>query len=331
MNNTKIITTFFALFTTSLMLSAQTFNANFETDNDGWTSLQSIERTKLFAQLEDRYGLAFFGHNQNKNIPLFIQKKVENLKPNTNYRVIFNMNWLARLDVFASPIVVKVGAIQQEPTTKIIDLDNPDDDIIRYNFDQGEIGRNGRDFIVAGQLTPNENGHPFLKNIHNFNNPFFVNTDENGRLFLMIGIESENEFFTDIFLTTVRVLLRENGVAREIQDVEKNSNEEISIEKNEPLNDFFLDLIDKEIDEITTTVVFIPNAENELVFFKSDYNNDIEIVNIYTDDNHLMIFFSFRNPSVDRAFSTKGLSAGTYRIEFVLSDGRVINEKYTIK
>jgi hypothetical protein len=317
---TRFLLITLTLLLTSSTLSAQSFNFNFEDGKQGWTSHQSVERTKLFSQLEDRHGLSFSEQNPDKDIILLIQKEIKNLKPNTNYRITFNMNWLAWLDAYALPIFVKVGAINQEPTAKIIDLDNENEDIIAYKFDKGEIGRNGRDFIVAGQLNPNENGLPFLKNVHNLNNPFFVNTDEKGRLFLMIGIESGNVIIENVFLSTVRVLLRENGEARETQEVEKPIIAEVFVEKTEDI-----------IEIISSTIVFVPNAENDLVFFKSDYNDDIEMVNIYTEDNHLMKFFSFRDPSDSRAFETIGLAPGVYRIEFLLSDGRVINELYTVK
>jgi hypothetical protein len=337
MTKTKIISTILIFLTTTLF--AQTFNANFEVDNSGWTSRQSIERTTLFSQLEDRHGLSFSREYPSNDIILFIQKEITELKPNTNYRVMFNMNWLAWLDASALPIFIKIGAVNQEPTTEVIDLDNGEEVIVKHNYDKGEIGRNGRDFIVAGQLNPDKQSRPFLQNVHNLNNAFFVNTDNKGRLFLMIGIETENEIIENVFLTTVRVQLRENGEAREISNVEKKSNNIVedtssaSVSGNDALTEIpevLEGLEANAIDEIETTVVFI-RSENDLVFFKSEYNNDIEMVNIYTQDNHLMKFFSFRNASVDRAFQTTGLEPGTYRIEFLLSDGRIINELFTIE
>jgi hypothetical protein len=302
MTKTAIISIF--LIATSTLFS-QVINANFEEDKQGWTSHQSVEWTKLFSQLSDRGGLSFSGENPDGNTFLFIQKEITKLKPNTNYRIVFNMNWVAWLDASASPIIVKVGATNQKPT----------------------ISEKGREFIVAGQLTPDKQGRPFLQNVQNYNNVFFVNTDRHGRLFLVVGIETPNEIIEKIYINTVRGRFRENGEARVIA----YGGMDISTNKNVALNENFSETISEKISEITTTVVFVPNAENDLVFFKSDYNNEIEMVNIYTEDNHLMKFFSFRNPSDDRAFQTKGLTPGPYRIEFLLSDGRVINEKFTVK
>jgi len=314
MKRTTIILGF--LFATSIVFAqSRSINANFEEDKQGWTSHQGVEWSHLFGSMADRKGLSFSGENTEGILFLSIQKEITDLLPNANYRVMFNMNWLAWLQFSASPITIKVGA-----------NDN---------------------FIVAGRLTPNQNGHPFLQNANNFDNAFFVNTDDKGRLFLMIGIETENEKIEHIYLNTLRVLLHENGKAREIQtttpssDVTPLSTENIILDEEEEEDPAVLYYDEEEsafylvvpdmIDDISSGIKFILNAENGLVFFESDFNDEIEIVGIYTEDNHLMKIFSFRDSSVDRAFSIIGLVQGTYRIEFVLVDGRVINETFTIE
>jgi len=307
----KTITLFCILFTTlTVVAQSRSINANFEEDKQGWTSHQGVEWSHLFGSMADRKGLSFSGENMDGKLFLFVQKEISDLLPNRNYRVTFNMNWLAWLEASASPIIVKVGA-----------NDN---------------------FIVAGRLTPNENGYPFLQNVNNFDNAFFVNTDEKGRLFLMIGIETENEKIEHVYLNTLRVLLHENGEAREKQTTESTplSTENIMSDEEEeedPAVPYyeegraFSPVIPDMIDEMPSGIKFISNVENDLVFFESDFNDEVEMVGIYTEDNHLMKIFTFRDSSVDRAFQTTGLVPGTYRIEFVLADGRIINETYTIK
>ena len=298
MKDMKKTTTIFGLLIATFVLSAQSINANFEVDKEGWTSHQStVKWSNLFSPMADRGGISFSRENQNEGF-LFIEKEVADLLPNRNYRVIFNMNWLAWLETSASPIVVKVGA--------------------------------SNDFIVAGRLTPNPNGYPFLQNVNNFNNAFFVNTDHQGRLFLMIGIETENEKIEQVYLNTLRVLLRENGEARDISPVEILSNVETTLPTESIVTNEIIFEIDETISEnITAEVVFV-TAENGFVFFESDYNDEVEMVNIFKDD-HLMKVFRFRNPTENRAFQTTGLPPATYRIEFVLFDGRTINELLTIE
>ena len=318
MKRTTIILGF--LFATSIVFAqSRSINANFEEDKQGWTSHQGVEWSHLFGSMADRKGLSFSGENTEGILFLSIQKEITDLLPNANYRVMFNMNWLAWLQFSASPITIKVGA-----------NDN---------------------FIVAGRLTPNQNGHPFLQNANNFDNAFFVNTDDKGRLFLTIGIEPpidpqttigiepKNVTVEHVYLNTLRVLLHENGKAREIETAPL-STENIILDEEEEEDPAvlyyeegraFSPVIPDMVDEVSSGIRFIFNAENGLVFFESDFNDEIEIVGIYTEDNHLMKIFSFRDPSVERAFQTTGLVPGTYRIEFVLADGRIINETFTIK
>ncbi|MCL2027515.1 MAG: hypothetical protein FWG79_03405 [Bacteroidales bacterium] len=295
----------FALFSQNV----RSINANFEVDEQGWTSHQSVKWSALFPPMDHRHGISFSGESENGKLFLFMQKEVTDLQPNTNYRVMFNMNWVCKMEAFASPISVK-------------------------------IGRNEYDFIVAGQLKPEEFGRPFLENIQNLDNAFFVNTDETGRLSLMIGLESEYEKIEHIYLNTLRILLAENGEAREIKSkiisekitetITENFTETITENTTETITETIAEpVVNPAIEEISS-IVFV-QGEDDLVFFESEFNHEVELLNIYTEDNHLIKLFTFRNLSDSRSFRTTGLPLGTYRIEFILTDGRKFNKLYTIK
>ena len=242
-------------------LFAQSINADFETDKQGWTAHFSgifnehateqdgrIEWAKLPSPLNTRGGISFSGKNHSNVMFLYIQKEITDLAPNTDYRVIFNMDWVSRMNPSASPITVKVGAVNKAPMfagefvgtyfndveeesieeeesveeEKIAEEEGEDENLDREDrtfddrwlwtavFDKGEPGRNGRDFRAVGQLIPNEFGYPFQQNLHNFDSAFLAKTDESGRLFLMIGVEPEQGNIENVFLNTVRVILIEN-------------------------------------------------------------------------------------------------------------------------
>ncbi len=286
---------------------AQSVNANFEVDEEGWTPHftgypvggeetyeLSAKWSKMISPLNQQGGISFSGKNYSKTLFLYIQKEINDLLPNTNYQVMFNMDWLCRMEPSAAPITVKIGVSTQEPELSESSLVEP-------SFKKGEIGKDGRDFSVIGTLKPNEFGYPFQQNMQNYDKAFLVNTDDEGRLFLMIGVEPENDDVADIFLNTLRVVLAENGEAREISNISSSS------------------------------VIFYPNMTNDVISFESDYNSEIEMVNIYTADNHLIKIYTFRDPFANRAFYTTDLLSGVYRIEFVLQDGRTINKSYTVE
>jgi hypothetical protein len=299
----------FGLTIASFALSAQSVNANFEVDEQGWTPHFTgfpmgceedyellIKWSKLTPPLNERGGISFFGKNYSDELFLYIQKEITGLLPNTNYRVMFNMNWLHRLDPLASPITVKVGATNREPTF------SEEDFLVKASFKRGEIGDDGRDFMVAGQLIPNEFGLPFQQNLQNLDKAFLVNTDDSGRLFLMIGVEPENRKNIDhIFLNTLRIVLAENGGARDISNI------------------------------CPSGVVFFPSLTDDFIFFESNYNHKIETLNIYTQDNYLVKTYTYYDRFDERVFLTTDLIAGTYRFEFILTDGRIIYKPYTVE
>ena len=221
----KVLTTIFSLLFATFTLFAQSVNANFEVDEQGWTShftgypaseesysRLSVEWSKIIPPFASRGGLSFVGRNYGNPIFLYIQKEVEGLLPNTNYRVMFNMDWIYQMEPETVPIFVKVGALNKEP--ELTDLCE-----IVASFDKGKIGQDGRDFKVVGQLTPNEFGYPFRKNLQNYENTLSVDTDAEGRLFLMIGIEPESGDTENVFLNTLRVVLAENGAAQEVSNI----------------------------------------------------------------------------------------------------------------
>ena len=302
----RTLATILILSTASFALFAQSVNANFRSDEQGWMPRfagyspnaegcdRCIEWSIIMPPFEDKNGLSFYGKNCGTELFLYIQKEVDGLSPNTNYRLFFNTDWIYQMDSTASPVFVKAGAVAQEPEHFGIDVMKP-------SFRRGDIGQNGRDISVIGQLTPDRD----RENLQNFEDPFFANTDENGRLFLMLGVESESGIFENIFLNTLRIVLAENGAAREVPNV--------------------------DTPEVSVPIVFHSNETNDTIFFESDYNDDIEMLNIYTQDNHLIKVYMFRNPDDTRAFRVEGLESDTYRIEFVLADGRTINKLYTIE
>jgi len=226
-------------------LFSQSISANFQTDMEGWTSHQTtVEWANLFAPMNDRGGISFARENADENDAfLFIQKELLELLPNARYRITFNTSWLAWLETTAFPISVHVGAMNEFPTETIeITLDYEikvlDDDgetvlkTVHPVENRTKIRFNNENFVVAGQLTPNENGLAFTQNINNFDNAFYVNTNDEGRLFLMIGIETENPKIENVFLNTLRIVLREVPKTQEVQEDEKIEEDEEKTEEN---------------------------------------------------------------------------------------------------
>jgi hypothetical protein len=299
----------FGLLIAPFALFAQSVNANFEIDKQGWTSHFTgfpmgceedyellIKWSKLAPPLNERGGISFVGKNYSDELFLYIQKEITGLLPNTNYRVMFNMNWLHRLEPLASPITIKVGAMNQEP------IFSEKNFLVKASFKRGETGGDGRDFMVAGKLVPNEFGLPFQQNLQNFDKAFLVNTDDSGRLFLMIGVEPESrKDVENIFLKTLRVVLAENGGARDISNI------------------------------CPSGVVFFPSLTDDFTFFESHYNHKIETLNIYNQENYLVKTYTYYDRFDERVFLTTDLIAGVYRFEFILTDGRIIYKPHTVE
>lgn len=159
-----------------------------------------------------RRAILLTGENHSDDLFMYITRGIKDLMPNGRYAVRFRVTLATNaprncIGVGGAPgeaVVLKVGATATEPQ-RLVDAAG----YYRTNFDYGAQLGSGRDVAPVGNLAnSNENClAPVyeLKEIDSGPTPLAFTADANGRLWLIVGIDSGFEGTTTAYLASVRV------------------------------------------------------------------------------------------------------------------------------
>lgn len=175
--------------------------------NDSLKSALTFEYTTVLPAQPalNQKSLKLAGHNTG-NLFLFIKTKVIDLKPNTEYTLVFEVQLFFEADARkeTDSVFLKVGASSREPK-KVID-----GDFYRINVDKGISGTSGKDMVVIGKIADspgvqnysiNENGLGYSTNPS-----IRVTTNAKGELWLIIGADSSAKGKNTIYYTSASVV-----------------------------------------------------------------------------------------------------------------------------
>lgn len=159
----------------------------------------------------ENQGLFLSGNNHSDDLFMFIKKKVENLTPNTEYWVTFDVIIETNIPagmfgVGGSPgesVIVKAGAASVEPEK--VDTGG----YYRMNVDKGEQGEGGEHVVIIGDLANEavdvDNPQYSAKELDNLQQPLKAKTDAQGNLWLLFGTDSGFEATTKYYITKITV------------------------------------------------------------------------------------------------------------------------------
>jgi len=160
----------------------------------------------------NRKAILLTGANQSDDLFMYITRGVTDLAPNGRYAIRFHVtvatdaprNCTGIGGAPGEAVVLKVGATATAPE-RIIDAAQ----YYRTNFDYGSQLNGGRDASTIGNLA-NSNANCFspryeLKEFDSGATPATYTTDANGRLWLIVGIDSGFEGTTTAYIASVRV------------------------------------------------------------------------------------------------------------------------------
>ncbi len=200
------------------------FKYEFSTNAEGWEGNfadYAREREDIYEFLfahttlpypldEDDGALLLSGNNHSDDLFMFIKRKIDGLKPNTEYALTFSVEFASNaadnmIGVGGAPgegVLVKVGATSFEPERQI---DN--NGWYRMNIDKGNQNNGGKDMVVVGDFSNDTDKNEYaLKTVGN-EEPFFVASNENGEIWLIVGTDSGFEATTAIYYNTIKVTL----------------------------------------------------------------------------------------------------------------------------
>ncbi|WP_103866568.1 hypothetical protein [Aquimarina sp. I32.4] len=206
------------------------FNFSFEKSKEGWESIFSdyplegdtfyelkYERKKLPEPLDQNMdAIMISGNNHSDDLFSAVYRKFENLEPNTEYEVTFDIEIASNTSINAigiggSPdIALGVGGINYKPENII---DNQDS-LVSYkrpNFkSELQSSKSNEVFKVIGSVGVSEKiPTPFmLANRNNLKDPITLTTNGKGELWLMIATDSGFEGPTTLYYKSIKIQLK---------------------------------------------------------------------------------------------------------------------------
>ena len=206
---------------TALMISTEDFDFNEGQHNwaAGFADFPAAPEDSSLFELRHAYtepvdskltkrSVMLSGKNVNRDLFMYLKKKIGNLKPNTEYTITFNVELASDLKEILSAsggaVYLKAGASHMEPKSLI--------EAGRYilNIDKGNADSAGEDMISLGDLfAASDNTGYALINRNNTmaNSRYVARTNSNGELWLIIGTDASCEGTTRVFYTRIKVVL----------------------------------------------------------------------------------------------------------------------------
>ena len=203
-----------------------TFDFIFERDAEGWTAgfadlpvdhdPQLFELDSAYRALPDGLhqssGMFMQGHNRSDDLFMYLKRQVDGLQPNTAYNVSVTVELATNVQaglvgIGGAPgesVFVKAGASTVEPTAS-----EGDNRHLRMNIDKGNQSRGGADMVVIGDVAHSEvsGSEHRLKTLDNAGQPLSVESDGDGRAWLIVGTDSGFEGLTAIYYARIAYTL----------------------------------------------------------------------------------------------------------------------------
>ncbi len=161
-------------------------------------------------------GIYIQGHNRSDDLFMFLTRRVEGLQPNAAYTVEVSLDLATNvgaglIGIGGSPgesVFVKAGASDVEPA-KVVDSIGH----LRMNIDKGNQSQGGEDMVVMGNVAhPDVTGPEYrIKTLNNDERPLTVETDGEGRVWLIVGTDSGFEGLTTLYYARITYRLQVVG------------------------------------------------------------------------------------------------------------------------
>lgn len=159
------------------------------------------------------------GNNHSDDLFMYFQLQLMGLRPNATYQMQFEIELASNtpeglMGIGGSPgesVYIKAGAAGHEP-----ELITDEIGWLRLNIDKGNQESEGENMIILGTLAnPNldpetTTGDTFaLMTLGSVDKDFFVTSDKNGNIWLLVGCDSGFEGPTTVFFNLITITLTE--------------------------------------------------------------------------------------------------------------------------
>ena len=155
----------------------------------------------------DKRSVMVSGKNVNRDLFMYLKRKIDRLEPNKDYTLTFNVEVAADMNATipsaGGAVYLKAGASSFEPKSVI--------DRARYimNIDNGNDGASGSHMTSLGDIPTVTSGTHYsliTRNNSMANSRYVARTNANGELWLIVGTDSNLEGRTALYYTRINVV-----------------------------------------------------------------------------------------------------------------------------
>ncbi|GAB3491099.1 hypothetical protein GCM10027341_03660 [Spirosoma knui] len=197
------------------------YQTNFQQNSDGWEADYSDYHTQigdirfeskwtgLPAPLDGaRKSIMLSSMNRSDDVFMFMKKKLTGLRPNSDYKLVFDVELASSyadnsVGIGGSPggsVFLKAGATSVEPKKEL------KDDYYGMNIDKGSQSEGGRNAVLLGTVGAGEDVTDYkLITRSNAEAPLTARTNDKGELWLIVGTDSGYEGLTTLYYSNVKV------------------------------------------------------------------------------------------------------------------------------
>lgn len=157
--------------------------------------------------LLSKRSLMLSGKNINRDLFMYLKKKIDGLQPNKDYTITFNVELASDLNAAipsaGGALYLKAGASNLEPKS-VIDAGH-----YVMNIDKGNQVVAGEHMISLGDIFAASNGTAYsliTRNNTMSNSRYVTRTNSNGELWLIIGTDASLEGTIKLYYTRVNVV-----------------------------------------------------------------------------------------------------------------------------
>nr|WKN35027.1 hypothetical protein K4G66_21860 [Tunicatimonas sp. TK19036] len=197
------------------------YTYTFESGKEGWTTgfadypVGEDEFYELGAEVAalpspldaNQKGIKITGNNHSDDLFMFLTRPITNLGINATYQLVVEIEMAYNVPensvgIGGSSVYLKAGAATKEPKAV------QQDDFWQMNLDKGNQSQPGADMQVLGTIgTDREDFTYTLISADNRDNPMTVKTDDQGKLWVIIGTDSAFEGITTLYYNRITVRL----------------------------------------------------------------------------------------------------------------------------
>lgn len=154
-------------------------------------------------------GYYLSGTNKSDDLFIYIKRKFTGFDPNSHYQATFEVKLGTNVPsgcsgVGGAPgegVTIFAGASRTEPETVLLTDGN-----FRVNIDRGNQGTSGKEALVLGNIantTPNCSEWSYQSKTLANSLPLDVISNENGEMWVLVGMDSGFESFSQIYLQSI--------------------------------------------------------------------------------------------------------------------------------